>query len=84
MDVRVQKEQTEAAAASKDCRTPSTIAVNFNILPDKAGWSSAYRRGYNERVIDPVTRSREGGHGAVHGRRADTNREKIRTEIKEC
>src|SRR5512141_2488482 len=32
MDVRVQKEQTEAAAASKDLQdTHSTIAVNFNI-----------------------------------------------------
>jgi prohibitin 2 len=39
MDVRVQKEVTEAAAASKDLQdTHSTIAVNFNIIPDKAGW----------------------------------------------
>ena len=57
MDVRVQKEQTEAAAASKDLQdTHSTIAVNFNILPDKAGWVFQHiGRGYNERVIDPVT-----------------------------
>jgi len=55
MDVRVQKEQTEAAAASKDLQdTHSTIAVNFNILPDKAGLGlPAYRRGYNERVMRP-------------------------------
>ena len=38
MDVRVQKAQTEAeAASSKDLQdVRSTIAINFNIIPDKA------------------------------------------------
>lgn len=86
MDVRVQKEQTEAAAASKDLQdTHSTIAVNFNIIPDKAGWVfQNIGRGYNERVIDPVTQEVV---KAVTARYTAieliTNREKIRTEIKD-
>ena len=86
MDVRVQKEVTEAAAASKDLQdTHSTIAVNFNILPDKAGWVFQHiGRGYNERVIDPVTqevvKAVTARYTAVE---LITNREKIRTEIKE-
>jgi len=86
MDVRVQKEQTDAEAASKDLQdTRSTIAVNFNIIPDKAGWVFQHLgRGYNERVIDPVTQEVV---KAVTARYTAieliTNREKIRTEIKE-
>lgn len=86
MDVRVQKEQTEAAAASKDLQdTHSTIAVNFNIIPDKAGWVFQHiGRGYNERVIDPVTqevvKAVTARYTAVE---LITNREKIRTEIKD-
>jgi regulator of protease activity HflC (stomatin/prohibitin superfamily) len=86
MDVRVQKEQTEAAAASKDLQdTHSTIAVNFNIIPDKAGWVFQHiGRGYNERVIDPMTQEVV---KAVTARYTAieliTNREKIRMEIKD-
>src|SRR5512140_36615 len=86
MDVRVQKEQTEAEAASKDLQdTRSTIAVNFNIIPDKAGWVFQHiGRGYNERVIDPMTQEVV---KAVTARYTAieliTNREKIRMEIKD-
>jgi regulator of protease activity HflC (stomatin/prohibitin superfamily) len=86
MDVRVQKEQTEAAAASKDLQdTHSTIAVNFNIIPDKAGWVFQHiGRGYNERVIDPMTQEVV---KAVTARYTAieliTNREKVRIEIKD-
>ncbi len=85
MDVRVQKEQTEAAAASKDLQdTHSTIAVNFNIIPDKAGWVFQHiGAGYKERVIDPVTqevvKAVTAKYTAVE---LITNREKIRSEIK--
>ncbi|MEW6719862.1 MAG: prohibitin family protein, partial [Thermodesulfobacteriota bacterium] len=63
----------------------STIAVNFNIIPDKAGWvfqniGTAYR----ERVIDPVTqevvKAVTAKFTAVE---LITNREKVRSEIKE-
>ncbi|MBP2674715.1 MAG: bacterial HflC protein [Deltaproteobacteria bacterium] len=86
MDVRVQKEVTEAAAASKDLQdTHSTIAVNFNIIPDKAGWVfQNIGLGYKERVIDPVTqevvKAVTAKYTAVE---LITNREKIRSEIKE-
>jgi regulator of protease activity HflC (stomatin/prohibitin superfamily) len=86
MDVRVQKEQTDAEAASKDLQdTRSTIAVNFNIIPDKAGWVFQHiGRGYNERVIDPVTqevvKAVTARYTAVE---LITNREKIRAEIKD-
>ena len=86
MDVRVQKEQTEAAAASKDLQdTHSTIAVNFSIIPDKAGWVfQNIGLGYKERVIDPVTqevvKAVTAKYTAVE---LITNREKIRSEIKD-
>ncbi len=86
MDVRVQKEVTEASSASKDLQdTHSTIAVNFNIIPDKAGWVfQNIGMGYKERVIDPVTqevvKAVTAKFTAVE---LITNREKVRTEIKE-
>ena len=86
MDVRVQKEVTEASSASKDLQdTHSTIAVNFNIIPDKAGWVFQHiGMGYKERVIDPVTqevvKAVTAKFTAVE---LITNREKVRTEIKE-
>jgi regulator of protease activity HflC (stomatin/prohibitin superfamily) len=86
MDVRVQKEVAEAASSSKDLQdTHSTIAVNFNIIPDKAGWVFQHiGMGYKERVIDPVTqevvKAVTAKYTAVE---LITNREKVRTEIKE-
>ncbi len=86
MDVRVQKEVTEAASASKDLQDiHSTIAVNFNIIPDKASWVfQNIGLGYKERVIDPVTqevvKATNAKYTAVE---LITNREKVRSEIKE-
>jgi regulator of protease activity HflC (stomatin/prohibitin superfamily) len=86
MDVRVQKEVTEAAAASKDLQdTHSTIAVNFNIIPDKAGWVfQNIGLGYKERVIDPVTQEIVKAVTAKYtALELITMREKVRTELKE-
>jgi regulator of protease activity HflC (stomatin/prohibitin superfamily) len=86
MDVRVQKEVTEAEAASKDLQDiHSTIAVNFNIIPDKAGWVFQHiGLGYKSRVIDPVTqevvKAASARYTAVE---LITNREKVRSDIKE-
>jgi len=86
MDVRVQKEVTEASSASKDLQdTHSTIAVNFNIIPAKAGWLFQHiGLSYRERVIDPVVqevvKAVTAKFTAVE---LITNREKVRTEIKE-
>jgi regulator of protease activity HflC (stomatin/prohibitin superfamily) len=86
MDVRVQKEVTEAAAASKDLQdTHSTIAVNFNIIPDKAGWVFQHiGLAYKERVIDPVTQEIVKAVTAKYtALELITMREKVRTELKD-
>ena len=86
MDVRVQMARTEASAASRDLQdVNSTIAVNYNIIPDKAAHVfQNLGMGYRERVIDPAT------HESVKAVTARytaaelvTNREKVRSEIKE-
>ena len=85
MDVRVQKEVTEAAA-SKDLQdTHSTIAVNFNIIPDKAGWVfQNIGLAYKERVVDPVTQEIVKAVTAKYtALELITMREKVRTELKE-
>lgn len=55
-DVRTQKEQTDASAASKDLQTVNTtVAVNFNVDPSKVG--DLYARigtDYKARIIDPA------------------------------
>jgi len=55
VDVRVQKSQTDASAASKDLQTvSSTIALNYHIDPGKA--NKVYQEiglFFKERVIDP-------------------------------
>lgn len=56
MDVRVQKAQTDAEAASEDLQeTNSTIALNYHILPEKA-WKVYQSIGteFKERMIDPI------------------------------
>jgi regulator of protease activity HflC (stomatin/prohibitin superfamily) len=86
MDVRVQKEVTEAAAASKDLQdTHSTIAVNFTIIPDKAGWVFQHiGMGYKSRVIDPVTQEVVKAVTAKYtALELITMREKVRSELRE-
>ncbi len=55
-EVRTQKEQTDASAASKDLQiVNATVAVNYNIDPDRV--SDLYvniGNDYKERVIDPA------------------------------
>jgi regulator of protease activity HflC (stomatin/prohibitin superfamily) len=86
VDVRVQKEQTEAAAASKDLQdTHSTVALNFNIIPDKAPWVFQHIGGsFRERVIDPtiqeVVKAITARYTAVE---LITQREKVRVEIRD-
>lgn len=56
MDVRTQKEQTEASAASKDQQTVNTtVALNYNVDPEKI--TELYTNvglEYKTRVIDPA------------------------------
>jgi len=86
LDVRVQKSQTGAESVSKDLQdTHSTIAVNYHVLPEKANW--VYQnlgREYKDRIIDPavqeVVKAITAKYTAVE---LITQREKVRTEIKE-
>jgi regulator of protease activity HflC (stomatin/prohibitin superfamily) len=86
MDVRVQKSQTDAAAASKDLQeTHSTIALNYHILPEKANW--VYQKigdSYKERIIDPavqeVVKAVTARYTAIT---LITQRETVRHEIRE-
>jgi regulator of protease activity HflC (stomatin/prohibitin superfamily) len=86
LDVRVQKSQTGAESVSKDLQdTHSTIAVNYHVLPEKANW--VYQnlgREYRDRIIDPavqeVVKAITAKYTAVE---LITQREKVRTEIKE-
>jgi len=56
MDVKIQKSETRAEAASKDLQDiKSVIALNYHIIPDKANW--VYQNigvSYKEKVIDPT------------------------------
>jgi len=86
VDVKVQKSQTDADAASRDLQDiHSTIAVNHHVIPDKANW--LYQNigvSYKERVIDPavqeVVKAVTARYTAVE---LITQREKVRGEIKE-
>ena len=56
MDVKIQKSETRAEAASKDLQDiKSVIALNYHIIPGKANW--VYQNigvAFKERVIDPT------------------------------
>lgn len=86
MDVKVQKSQTDAEAASKDLQeTFSTIALNFHILPEKVNW--IYQKlgaDFKQRIIDPavqeVVKAVTAKYTAVE---VITQREKVRSEIRE-
>lgn len=86
IDVKVHKSQTEAEAASKDLQdTHSIIAVNYHILPDKANWIfQNIGTEYKNRIIDPavqeVVKAVTARYTAVE---LITQREKVRSEIKE-
>ena len=56
VDVKVQKAETDAAAASADLKdVSSTVAINYHIIPDKA--NIVYQSigiHFKERIIDPA------------------------------
>jgi Membrane protease subunits, stomatin/prohibitin homologs len=86
MDVRVQKAQTDAEAASKDLQdTHSTIALNYHIKPDFANW--VYQNiglQFDHRIIDPmvqeVVKAITAKYTAVE---LITQREKVKNEIRD-
>lgn len=86
MDVRVQKEVADAAAASKDLQdTRSTVALNYHPQPDRV--NEIFQKignGYGERVIDPaiqeVVKAVTARYTAVE---LITLREQVRKEIRD-
>lgn len=85
MDIKIQKEQTMAGAASKDLQTVTTeIALNFHIKSDKV--ASIYQevgREYKEKIIDPVIQESVKASTAMFtAEELITKREQVREEIK--
>jgi len=86
IDVKVQKAQTEADAASKDLQdTHSTIALNYHIQPDSA--HLVYQQiglDFADRVIAPAMQEVLKGVTAKYtAMELITQREKIRNEVRE-
>jgi regulator of protease activity HflC (stomatin/prohibitin superfamily) len=86
VDVKVQKSQTDAVAASADIQeTRSKIALNYRIQADKANW--VYQNigiQFKDRIIDPavqeVVKAVTARYTAVN---LITKRDKVREEIRE-
>lgn len=56
IDVKIQKEQTEATASSKDLQeVRTTVALNFHIVPEKVNrlWQQI-GKSFKERIVDPA------------------------------
>lgn len=86
VDVKVQKSQTDAAAASADIQeTRSTIALNYHIEPERANW--VYQNigtEFKARIIDPavqeVVKAVTAKYTAVN---LITKRDQVREAIKD-
>jgi regulator of protease activity HflC (stomatin/prohibitin superfamily) len=85
MDIKIQKEQAEASAASKDLQTVhSNVAINFHIDPERvAGIYQEVGIDYKERLIDPAMQE---GVKAITARftaeELITKREMVKDEVK--
>lgn len=86
VDVKVQKSQTDATAASKDLQTvSSTIALNFHIDPDRA--NIVYQElglFFKDRVLDPaVQESVKAVSAQFTAEELITRRAEVKDQIKE-
>jgi regulator of protease activity HflC (stomatin/prohibitin superfamily) len=85
MDVKVQKDEVEASAASKDLQTVSSkLAINFNLSPDHV--ANIYKSvgiDYKIRLIDPaVQESVKAATAKYTAEELITKRELVREDIK--
>ncbi|MCI0479253.1 prohibitin family protein [Candidatus Uhrbacteria bacterium] len=85
MDVKIQKEQIEASAASKDLQSVSSVvALNFHIDPDKV--ATIYQEvgtEYKTRLIDPALQESVKASTAKYtAEELITKRELVRDDIK--
>jgi len=85
MDVKIQKEQVEASAASKDLQSVSSVvALNFHVSPDKvANILQDVGADYKMRLIDPaIQESVKASTAKYTAEELITKREEVRDEIK--
>jgi regulator of protease activity HflC (stomatin/prohibitin superfamily) len=85
IDIKIQKVETTAAAASKDLQTVhSTVALNFHIDPERV--SKMYQvvgLQYRERIIDPAMQEAiKGSTAKFTAEELITKREQVREDIK--
>jgi regulator of protease activity HflC (stomatin/prohibitin superfamily) len=85
VDIKIQKVETIAAAASKDLQTVhSTVALNFHIDPERV--SNIYQDvglQYKERIIDPAMQEAiKGSTAKFTAEELITKREQVRDDIK--
>ena len=85
MDVKIQKEEVEASAASRDLQeVTSVVALNFHLDPNKV--TSIYQKvgmKYQERIIDPaVQESVKAATAEFTAEELITKRGEVREEIK--
>jgi regulator of protease activity HflC (stomatin/prohibitin superfamily) len=85
MDVKIQKEETTASAASKDLQVvSSTVALNFNVDPNKVAdiWQEVGKE-YKTRVIDPsIQEAIKASTAKFTAEELITKRELVREEVK--
>lgn len=86
LDVRTQKIEVSATGASKDLQTvDSTIALNFNLIPENVGllWQEIGRE-YQSRIIDPaIQEAVKSATAQFNAEALITQRPKVKELIKE-
>jgi regulator of protease activity HflC (stomatin/prohibitin superfamily) len=85
MDIKIQKDQVEAAASSKDLQQiSSVIALNFHLNPDLV--ANVYQEvgvNFKERIIDPIVQeSMKAVIAKFTAEQLITQRETVRDQIK--
>ncbi len=86
VDVRIQKAQTEVAAASKDLQNiSSAIAINFRVDPEKANIVfQELGTAFKERIIDPAVQEMLKAVSAKYtAEELITKREQVKNETKD-
>lgn len=85
MDVKIQKEQVDADAASKDLQdVSSTIALNYHLQPDRVAniWQDVGKE-YNIRIIAPALQEAvKAGTAQFTAEELITKRPEVKEEIK--
>lgn len=85
IDIKTQKEEVKATAASKDLQNVTTVvAMNYNLLPDKVGelWKTI-GEDYKIRIIDPaIQEAIKAATAKYTAEELITKRETVREDIK--